>query len=237
MPASKKPPLLDRWDVCFDAVSVMDGILDKLEDYSGTYEEVTAMRKQLKRIKGACSAGVYESPDRDDAAEDDWASTWDNDPRTAARRLIDHIPLRKIFRDKDLADVFLSELFIAIAKESGRENRKNLQRKGIEEAKAQGVRFGKPTRPLPENFEEMRKAWRDGKYSMSEAAKLCGLPESTFYNAVKRTERAAQKAGCIDEREAERGAGKTKDLRGRTADPVRHHQGPTLPHAGTGGSV
>jgi len=117
------------------------------------------------------------------------AAAPDGGPRAAARELIARLPLREIFQDRELADAFLSELMLALARESSRESRRELQRKGIEAAKAQGVRFGKPSRPLPENFEEARQAWRDGWFSLKEAAKKCGMPESTFYYAAQRVER------------------------------------------------
>ncbi len=98
------------------------------------------------------------------------------DPRAAAQRLVALLPLREIFQDRELADAFLSELMLALARESSREARRELQRKGIAQAKAQGVRFGKPARPLPENFEEVRQAWRNGRLSLKEAAQACKMP-------------------------------------------------------------
>ncbi len=168
------------WEACASAVSEMETILDGLEDYSGTYDEVFALREQLKRIEQACDAGLSENGN---------APLPDGDPGTVAKSLIAQIPLRRIFQDKKLADTFLSELLLAIARESGHENRRDLQKKGIEEAKAQGVRFGAPARPLPDNFEEVRKAWRDGQLTVKEAAAQCGLARTTFYNAVHRVER------------------------------------------------
>lgn len=111
------------------------------------------------------------------------------DPRAAARALIAQLPLDRIFQDQALTDAFLSELLMALARESVSQSRRELQRKGIEEAKAQGVRFGAPSRPLPENFEQARLAWRGGQMSSAAAAKLCGMPKTTFYNAVRRVER------------------------------------------------
>ncbi len=117
------------------------------------------------------------------------------DPRAAAQRLVAQLPLREIFQDRELADAFLSELMLALARESSREARRELQRKGIAQAKAQGVRFGKPARPLPENFEEVRQAWRGGRLSLKEAAKACRMPESSFYKAAQRAEDAGEGNG------------------------------------------
>lgn len=163
----------------------------------------------------------------------------DGDPRAVAQTLIAQIPLREIFQNKALAEVFLSELMLALARESSYENRRNLQRKGVEEAKAQGVRFGKPTRPLPENFEEVRRAWRGGELTLKKAAEMCGLPESTFYGAVKRVEKATQPDNSIGERSGGRDAAKSKGMQngGRAAAPVRHNKSSSLSLAGTEGTV
>ncbi len=112
----------------------------------------------------------------------------DGDPRITAQNLIAQLPLREIFQNRELADAFLSELMLALARESSREDRRERQRKGIAEAKTRGVRFGKNSRPLPENFEEARQGWREGWYSLREAAQTCGMPETTFYDAVRRVE-------------------------------------------------
>ncbi len=120
----------------------------------------------------------------------------ETDPRAAAQRLVALLPLREIFQDRELADAFLSELMLALARESSREARRELQRKGIAQAKAQGVRFGKPARPLPENFDEVRFAWRRGEFNLITAAQLCGMPKSTFHSAVQEAEKMDSKEGC-----------------------------------------
>jgi len=122
------------------------------------------------------------------------AAVLDGDPRAAAQRLVAQIPLQMIFENRELADAFLSELMLALARESSRENRRERQRKGIAEAKARGVRFGKPASPLPDNFESVRQTWRGGWLSLKEAARACGMPESSFYTAAQRAEKAAQEA-------------------------------------------
>jgi len=190
------------WKICADAASEMGAILDELEEYSGVYEEAAALRKQLKRIERVCAQHPAAERDAAEPAEpekpDEPGGTdkaapsilSDSDPRAAAQSLIAQLPLREIFRNKALADVFLSELLLTLARESSFENRKELQRKGIAEAKAQGVRFGKPAKPLPENFEEVHRAWRKGQLSMKEASELCGMPRTTFYNAAQRMEKS-----------------------------------------------
>ena len=47
-------------------------------------------------------------------------------------------------------------------------------------AKARGVRFGRPPRPLPDNFHAVYQRWRAGKITGTAAAKECGMPLATF---------------------------------------------------------
>ncbi len=112
----------------------------------------------------------------------------DGDPKAVAQSLVALIPLEDVCENKALMDAFLSELFLELARASSRKERRRRQAEGIAAAKARGVRFGKKKPPLPENFDMVHQAWRNGEYSLTDAAKLCGMPKSTFYNAVQRAE-------------------------------------------------
>lgn len=91
-------------------------------------------------------------------------------------------------RSKELLGVFVSELFLSVAEEERREYRRQQQAEGIAAAKERGVQFGRSRKPLPENFEEYREAWRGGQMSLREAANACGMSHATFRNAVLRAE-------------------------------------------------
>jgi hypothetical protein len=52
--------------------------------------------------------------------------------------------------------------------------------KGIAAAKAKGVRFGRPPKPLPGNFHSVYQQWKNGKITGLTAAKACDMPMSTF---------------------------------------------------------
>lgn len=94
-------------------------------------------------------------------------------------------------QSRELLGGFVSDLFLSVAEQSRKEERRQKQAEGIAAAKAKGVRFGRPGKPLPDNFDEARRAWRAGELSLQQAADLCGIPRGTFYNAVVRREQTA----------------------------------------------
>jgi len=60
------------------------------------------------------------------------------------------------------------------------------QRQGIEQARAQGVQFGRPKVKLPGNFEGIVDAWKAGKITREEAIRQSGVSTATFYRYVKK---------------------------------------------------
>ena len=102
------------------------------------------------------------------------------------------MPLLDIRRGKDLMGTFLSDIVLQVLSfvaENERANIRQRQAEGIAAAKARGVRFGRPPRPLPENFDQLHRAWRDKKITLCQAADACGMPVSTFYSKAERLER------------------------------------------------
>ena len=90
---------------------------------------------------------------------------------------------------------FVSDLFVALAEQRRREERRQKQAEGIAAAKAKGVRFGRTAKPLPENFDQLHRAWRSGEMTLSQAAEACGLVRGTFYNIAVRREQTGDRAG------------------------------------------
>ena len=80
-------------------------------------------------------------------------------------------------------DIVLQVLsFVA---ENERTNIRQRQAEGIAAAKAKGVRFGRPPRPLPDNFHRCYQRWKQGEITGTAAVKKCGMPLATFrYRAV-----------------------------------------------------
>ncbi len=107
------------------------------------------------------------------------------------------MPLLDTRRGKDLVGTFLSDIVLQVLSfvaENERTNIRQRQAEGIAAAKARGVRFGHAPKPLPDNFDEIRQAWRNKEMSLVNAAKACGIPKSTFYDAVIRAEKAVKDA-------------------------------------------
>ena len=93
------------------------------------------------------------------------------------------MPLLDTRRGKDLMGTFLSDIVLQVLSfvaENERTNIRQRQAEGIAAAKARGVRFGRPPRPLPENFHDLYQQWKNGKITCSAAARRCGMPISTF---------------------------------------------------------
>ena len=102
------------------------------------------------------------------------------------------MPLLDTRRGKDLMGAFLSDIVLQVLSfvaENERDNIRQRQAEGIAAAKARGVRFGRPPRPIPENFSEVHRAWREKKITLRQAAEACGMPQGTFYSKVVRFEK------------------------------------------------
>ena len=93
------------------------------------------------------------------------------------------MPLLDTRRGKDLMGTFLSDIVLQVLSfvaENERTNIRQRQAEGIAAAKARGVRFGRPPRPLPEGYHSAYQRWKAGKITGTAAAQECGMPLSTF---------------------------------------------------------
>lgn len=95
------------------------------------------------------------------------------------------MPLLDTRRGKDLMGTFLSDIVLQVLSfvaENERASIKQRQAEGIAAAKARGVKFGRPQRALPDNFDEVRRDWQDKKITLRQAAAACQMPVGTFYD-------------------------------------------------------
>ena len=102
------------------------------------------------------------------------------------------MPVLGTRRGKDVMGTFLSDIVLQILSfvaESERDNIRQRQAEGIAAAKARGVRFGRPPLPLPDNFQQVYRAWRSKELTLRQAAQLCEMPKDTFYAKAVRFEK------------------------------------------------
>ena len=103
------------------------------------------------------------------------------------------MPLLDTRRGKDLMGTFLSDIVLQVLSFVAENERTNIlqrQAEGIAAAKARGVKFGRPPRPLPDNFYEVHNAWRAKRLTLNQAAQACGLPAGTFYSKAIKFEKS-----------------------------------------------
>ena len=106
------------------------------------------------------------------------------------------MPLLDTRQGKDLIGTFLSDVvlqLLSFVSETERDAIRQRQREGIRAAKEKGVIFGRPTTPLPENFEEVYMQFKKKEVNGLQAAQLLKMPESTFRYKIKRYEEEKSK--------------------------------------------
>ena len=97
------------------------------------------------------------------------------------------MPLLDTRRGKDLMGTFIADLVLQILSfvaQSERENIRKRQAQGIAAAKARGVRFGRPQKPVPDNFDELLLKWKRGELTNEDITRICGISETTFYRRL-----------------------------------------------------
>lgn len=99
------------------------------------------------------------------------------------------MPLLDTRREKNLLGTLISDIVLALLSyvaENERINIRQRQAEGIAVAKARGVKFGRSSIPLPDNFGEVYEQWKEKKLTLKQAARVCGLAESTFRDKARR---------------------------------------------------
>ena len=103
------------------------------------------------------------------------------------------MPLLDTRRGKDLVGTFLSDIVLQVLSfvaENERTNIKQRQAEGIAAARLRGVRFGRPSKPLPQNFHSVYHRWKRKELITTTAAEERQMPRSTFYYKAKQYEKS-----------------------------------------------
>lgn len=105
---------------------------------------------------------------------------------------------------KDLIGNLICDLVLQILSfvaQTEREKIRRRQAEGIAAAKARGVKFGRPMKHLPENFDKLYIAWRKKEMTGDELAKKCNMALGVVYRKIRERNQAKLQA---EQREAER---------------------------------
>lgn len=98
------------------------------------------------------------------------------------------MPLLDTRQGKDLMGTFIADLVLQILSfvaQNERENIRKRQAQGIAAAKARGVKFGRPQKQLPKDFDKIVENWEKKKISLQEVLNLCNMSEATFYRKLR----------------------------------------------------
>lgn len=98
------------------------------------------------------------------------------------------MPLLDTRNGKDLTGIFIADLvsqILSFVAQNERENIRKRQAQGIDVAKVQGVKFGRPEIMLPENFGELVREWEKKRLPLSEVLNVCKISEATFYRKLR----------------------------------------------------
>lgn len=102
-----------------------------------------------------------------------------------------NMPLLDTTKEKDRMGSFVSDLVLQILSwiaEDERERIRKRQREGIDAARKNGVKFGRPRKHITNEFRETYRLWKNGDITAVRAMELCEVKKTTFYKWVKEIE-------------------------------------------------
>lgn len=104
------------------------------------------------------------------------------------------MPLLNTRNNENLMGTFIADLVLQILSfvaQNEHEIIKKRQEQGISAAKAKGVKFGRPSIILPEDFEKIVINYKKGRISLEEVLKRTSMSRATFYRKMKEYENQA----------------------------------------------
>ena len=94
------------------------------------------------------------------------------------------MPLLDTRKGKDLTGTLIADIVLQLLSyvaQTERENIRQRQAEGIAAARLRGVQFGRPPKPIPEEFFQLSQLYRQGKISGRQAAQRLKIAHNTFF--------------------------------------------------------
>ena len=92
---------------------------------------------------------------------------------------------------KDLMGTFIADIVLQVLSfvaQNEHENIRKRQAEGIKSAKLRGVKFGRPRKPMPDNFGDLVHRWKRRQIKTETLLKLCNISRATLYNKLREHE-------------------------------------------------
>jgi len=108
------------------------------------------------------------------------------------------MPLLDTRKGKDLMGTFIADVtlqLLSFVAQNERETIRKRQSEGIAAARSRGVRFGRPSQKVPENFGVVVKQWRRGSLPLAAVLAKTGLKKATFYRRFRELRLGKNRSG------------------------------------------
>jgi len=168
------------------------GIEDRmiyLDKQSGKDFDRPAYRRLIKRLKPG-DVLVIKSIDRLGRDYSEILEQWRiiTKVRQAAVVVLDIPLLDTRQHNRDLTGTLIADLVLQILSyvaQTEREFLRQRQTEGIAAAKERGVKFGRPLKVRPENYQDVYNAWEQNEISAREAARRLNVSHTTYRTWTK----------------------------------------------------
>lgn len=161
--------------------------LDKL---SGKDFNRPQYRRMLRRLKEG-DLLVVHSIDRLGRNYDEIIAQWRIITKEKkAQVVVLDMPLLDTRQGRDLTGTLIADIVLQLLSYVAQKERENIhqrQAEGIAAAKLRGVRFGRPSKAIPEGFGEVFMLWRKEKISGRETARRLGVTHNTFFKWARQS--------------------------------------------------
>lgn len=185
---SSKDQNIDRQLVSFKEYGIdeRDIYIDKQSGKDFNREQYNTLKHILRENDLLVIKSIDRLGRNYDMIIDEWKDITKN---IKADIVVIDMPLLDTRKNKDLLGTFISDLVLQILSYVAEQEMsfiKQRQKEGIDNAKKNNVKFGRPRIEKPQNFDIVVSKWKNKEIKSKEAMELLGLKPNTFYNLLKK---------------------------------------------------